>query len=49
MEKENQRVKQEKAFEKEKKKKLKNFGKVSITKNPKRQSNEDYTDYEEVD
>jgi uncharacterized membrane protein len=49
MEKENHRRKSERAFENERKKKLKNFGKVTISKKSKPESNEDYVDFEEVD
>lgn len=49
MEKEKARLQQERSFEKEKKNKLKNFGKVTISSKPGPKSNEDYVDFEEVD
>lgn len=48
MEKENQRRKAEKAFEKEKQHKINNFGKVKISDKSSTSSDEDYVDYEEV-
>lgn len=49
MDKENQRRRNEKAFEKEKAQKLKNFGKTTISSQPHHSSNEDYTNFEEVE
>lgn len=48
MDKENRRRRQERAFEKEKANKLKNFGKVTISDKSKPDSDEEYVDYEEV-
>ena len=49
MENENRRRKAERAFDKERKDKLKNFGKVSISDPKASSSDEEYVDYEEVD
>ncbi len=48
MDAENKRRKAEKAFDKERKEKLKNFGKVSISDRPSSSDDEEYVDYEEV-
>lgn len=49
MDKENSRRREEKAFDQERKNKLKNFGKTTLSKPPKSSSKEDFVDYEEVD
>ena len=49
MEKENSNRREEKAFEKERKNKLKDFGKVTITKKSNSNSKDDYVEFEEVD
>lgn len=49
MDEENRRKRADKAFEKERQHKIKNFGKVRISDSKRSSSDEDYVDYEEVD
>ena len=49
MEKENSKRREEKAFEKERKNKLKDFGKVTISNKSNSNSKNDYVEFEEVD